>query len=119
MLLLPSAICDNIVDEPVRRIGLDVLEKKKSYLVGLALISIVPVRDVQSSNVLYISVTLFGIAGAVVSEVQPENVKDILVTPFGIAGAVLREVQFMNVHVISVTLLALLAITQYRFYGTP
>ena len=47
ILLLPLAICDNIVDEPVRTIGLDVLEKQNLYSVGLALISIVPVRDVQ------------------------------------------------------------------------
>ena len=61
----------NVVDEPVSAIGLSVLEKQESYLVGFALISIVPVRDVQSSNVPYISVTLFGISGTVVSEVQP------------------------------------------------
>ena len=64
-----------------------------SYSVGFALISIVPVRAVHSRNVYLISVTLFGIAGAVVREVQPQNVPIILVTPFGITGAAVREVQ--------------------------
>ena len=40
-----------------------------------------------------ISVTLFGIVGAVVRDVQPSNVRSILVTPFGITGAVVSEVQ--------------------------
>ena len=44
-----------------------------------------------------ISVTLFGIAGAVERDVQPENVLRIFVTLFGITGAVVREEQLENV----------------------
>ena len=92
-----SAICDSIVDEPVRTIGLDVLAKQALYSVGFALISIVPVREVQPLNVRYILFTLFGIAGAVVREVQSLNVLCIFVTLLGIAGAVVREEQPKNV----------------------
>lgn len=97
ILLLFPAICDNIVDEPVRIIGLYLLEKQESYFVGLALISIVPVSEVQKANVLVISVTLLGITGAVVSEEQSKNVWSISVTLFGITGAVASEVQPENV----------------------
>ena len=41
-----------------------------------------------------ISVTLFGIVGAVMREVQPLNVLLIFVTPLGIVGAVVMEVHF-------------------------
>ena len=47
-----------------------VSSRHRSYLVGFALISIVPVREVQPENVLSIFVTLLGIVGAVVREVQ-------------------------------------------------
>ena len=92
-----SAICDSIVDEPVRTIGLDVLAKQASYSVGFALISIVPVREVQPENVSSISVTPFGIVGAVVREVQRRNVPYISVTLFGILGAVVRERREKNI----------------------
>ena len=52
---------------------------------------------VQPLNVWVISVTLFGITGAVVSLVQPQNVLVIFVTLFGIAGTVVRERQLLNV----------------------
>ena len=70
ILLSPFAICDNIVDVPVRIIGFIVPSKQYLYFVGLALISIVPLREVQPSNVLDIFVTPFGITGAVVRDLQ-------------------------------------------------
>ena len=46
---------------------------------------------------LFIFVTLLGIAGAVVREVQSANVQFISVTLLGITGAVVRDVQSANV----------------------
>ena len=56
------------------------------------------VKDVQAPNVLDISVTLFGITGAVVKDVQLANVLDISVTLFGITGAVVNDLQSENVY---------------------
>ena len=57
---------------------------------------------------LDISVTLFGITGAVVNDLQTENVLSIFVTLFGITGAVVKDVHPQNVYSIFVTLVALL-----------
>ena len=63
----------SFVDVPTSVIGLIVPAKQERppYSRKLALISIVPVRDLQFSNVLSILVTLLGIVGAVVRDIQP------------------------------------------------
>ena len=70
-----AASLSKISQLPVRVMTLTVPAKQSRYLEGRTTsILISPVRAVQFSNVPHISVTLEGIAGAVVKEIQPENV---------------------------------------------